>query len=57
MIHIPANALHYTVATPDEDVIFLACKDTSWGIVGIAEDQKAGAHYDPGFGPEAKQKK
>jgi hypothetical protein len=56
-IHNPANARHHTVATFDEDVIFRVCKDTSWGIVGIAEDQKAGAPYDPGFGPEAKQKK
>jgi quercetin dioxygenase-like cupin family protein len=53
LIHIPANAVHATVATTDEDVIFLAIKDMSWGIAGIAVDKDdPGPHYEPGFGPK-----
>ena len=52
MVYIPANAPHTLVATQDEDVIFLAIKDLSHGIIGMAVDgTMAGPHYDPGFGP------
>src|SRR5688572_29871803 len=52
MVYIPANARHTLVATQDEDVIFLAIKDLSHGIIGMAVDgTMAGPHYDPGFGP------
>src|SRR5688572_14783968 len=52
MVYIPANAPHTLVATQEEDVIFLAIKDLSHGIIGMAVDgTMAGPHYDPGFGP------
>jgi quercetin dioxygenase-like cupin family protein len=55
LIHIPANAVHATVATTDGDVIFLAMKDMSWGIAGTAVDKDdPGPYYEPGFGPEKK---
>ena len=55
LIHIPANVPHATVATTDEDVIFLAIKDMSWGIAGIAVDQEnPGPFYEKGFGPDKK---
>lgn len=57
LIYIPANAPHALVATQDEDVIFLAIKDLSQGIIGKAVDgTMAGPHYDPGFGPATKRK-
>jgi quercetin dioxygenase-like cupin family protein len=52
LIYIPANAPHTLVATPDEDVIFIAIKDLSQGIVGRAVDGKmTGPRYEPGFAP------
>jgi quercetin dioxygenase-like cupin family protein len=58
LIYIPANAPHMLVSTPDEDVIFLALKDLSHGIVGKAVDgTMAGPHYEPGFGPKAAGRK
>ena len=53
LIYIPANAPHTLVAAADdEDVIFIAIKDLSQGIIGKAVDgTMAGPHYDPGFGP------
>lgn len=55
LIHIPANVPHATVATTDEDVVFLAIKDMSWGIAGIAVDQEnPGPFYEKGFGPDKK---
>ena len=53
LIYIPANAPHTLVSTPDEDVIFLALKDLSHGIIGRAVDgTMAGPHFEPGFGPK-----
>lgn len=54
LIYIPANAPHTLIASPDdEDVIFLAIKDLSQGIIGMAVDGKmTGPHYEPGFGPD-----
>ncbi len=53
LIYIPANAPHTLVATKDDDVIFLAIKDLSQGIIGKAVDgTMSGPHYDPGFGPD-----
>jgi quercetin dioxygenase-like cupin family protein len=50
LIYVPANAPHTMVATPDEDVIFIAIKDLSQGIIGKAVDgTMSGPHYDPGF--------
>lgn len=53
LIYIPAEAPHTIMATQDEDVIFLALKDMSHGIVGTAVDgTMSGPKYDPGFEPE-----
>jgi quercetin dioxygenase-like cupin family protein len=50
LIFVPANAPHTMVATSDEDVIFIAMKDLSQGIIGKAVDgTMSGPHYDPGF--------
>ena len=53
LIYIPANAPHTLVAAPDdEDVIFIAIKDLSQGIIGKAVDGKmTGPQYEKGFGP------
>ena len=54
LIYIPANAPHTLVAAPDdEDVIFIAIKDLSQGIIGRAVDGKmTGPLYLKGFGPK-----
>jgi quercetin dioxygenase-like cupin family protein len=59
MVYIPANAPHTLVASPkDDDVIFLAIKDLSQGIIGMAVDgTMTGPHYEKGFGPAAKAAK
>jgi len=55
LLYFPANMVHSTVATPDEDVVFFTVKDLSHGIIGMAADgSMEGGHYDPGFGPETK---
>lgn len=52
LIYIPANAPHTLVATPDEDVIFIAIKDLSHGIIGKAVDgTMTGPRYEKGFAP------
>ena len=58
LIYIPANAPHTLVADPkDEDVIFLAIKDLSQGIIGKAVDgTMTGPLYLKGFEPKAKKK-
>lgn len=57
LIYIPANAPHTLVSTPDEDVIFLALKDLSHGIIGKAVDgTMVGPHYEPGFEPKPRRK-
>ena len=38
LVYIPARAPHTLVSTPDEDVIFIAIKDLSQGIIGMAVD-------------------
>ena len=58
LIYIPANAPHTLVSTPDEDVIFMAIKDLSQGIIGKAVDGKmTGPHYEKGFEPTARGRK
>jgi quercetin dioxygenase-like cupin family protein len=56
LIYIPANAPHTLVSSPDdEDVIFLAIKDLSQGIIGKAVDgTMTGPHFEKGFAPKAK---
>jgi quercetin dioxygenase-like cupin family protein len=53
LIYIPANAPHTLVADPrDKDVIFIAIKDLSQGIIGRAVDGRmTGPLYRKGFGP------
>lgn len=52
LIYIPANAPHNLVSTPEEDVIFIAIKDLSHGIIGKAVDgTMAGPAYLAGHGP------
>jgi quercetin dioxygenase-like cupin family protein len=54
LIYIPADTPHTISATQEEDVIFLAIKDLSHGIIGTAVDGTMdGALYDPGFEPGA----
>ena len=53
LLYFPANIVHYTIATPEEDVVFFAVKDLSHGIIGKAADgTMAGGHYDSGYGPK-----
>ncbi len=50
LLYFPANIVHYTISTPEEDVIFFAVKDMTHGIIGKAADgTMAGGHFDPGF--------
>lgn len=53
LIYIPANAPHTLVASADDkDVIFIAIKDLSQGIIGKAVDgSMRGPHYEKGYGP------
>lgn len=54
LIYIPANAPHTLVSTPGEDVIFLAIKDLTQGIIGRAVDgSMSGPQYLKGFGPQS----
>jgi quercetin dioxygenase-like cupin family protein len=58
LIYIPANAPHTLISTPDEDVIFVAIKDLSHGIIGKAVDgSMSGPLYLPGFEPGAAKAK
>ena len=43
LLYFPANIVHYTIATEDEDVVFFAVKDLSHGISGIPVDATKGA--------------
>jgi len=52
VIYIPSGVVHATIATQDEDVIFLAIKDTRHGMVGKAVDANAGKYYDENFKPD-----
>ena len=35
VVYIPANAPHAGKATPDRDLVFFTCKDTSFRIAGV----------------------
>ena len=53
IVYVPANMEHSMVATPEQDVIFLALKDLSHGIIGKATDgTMSGPKYMPGFEPK-----
>ena len=54
LLHTPTGAVHTGLACPDEDLVFLAMKDTRSGIVGPPVDgQYTGPNYLPGFGTRA----
>jgi len=44
LLYFPANIVHYTIATEDEDVVFFAVKDLSHGISGIPVDPAKGVY-------------
>ncbi len=53
LIYVPANAVHWVLAIPGEDVIFFTAKDMTHGIVGTAVDTSvASPLYAPGFEPK-----
>ena len=53
LIYIPANSPHQLVATADDDVIFIAIKDLSHGIIGKAVDgTMQGPAYLEGYEPK-----
>jgi len=54
MLHTPATLPHTGLACPDEDLVFLAMKDTRHGIVGPSVSGKyEGPNYLAGFGTRA----
>jgi len=55
LLYFPANIVHSTVATTDDDVVFLTVKDLSHGIHGRATDGSAdGGYFEPGFEPASR---
>ncbi|GAB4071204.1 cupin domain-containing protein [Ancylobacter sonchi] len=47
LIYFPPGVIHWTVALPEEDVVFFVVKDTTHGIAGKAADgTMSGGHYD-----------
>lgn len=57
LLHTPARAVHTGLACPDEDLIFLAMKDTRHGIVGPPVDGRYdGPNYLPGFGTRSAER-
>ena len=53
VVYVPANMEHSMVALPEEDVIFIAIKDLSHGIIGKATDgTTSGPRYMKGFEPK-----
>jgi quercetin dioxygenase-like cupin family protein len=54
ILHTPGMAVHTGLACPDEDLVFLAIKDTRHGIVGPPVDGKYdGPNCFPGFASRA----
>jgi quercetin dioxygenase-like cupin family protein len=54
ILHTPGMAVHTGLACPDEDLVFLAIKDTRHGIVGPPVDGKYdGPNCFPGYGSRA----
>ena len=54
LLHTPTAAVHTGLACPDDDLVFLAIKDTRHGIVGPSVDGRyTGPNYLPGFGTRA----
>lgn len=58
ILHTPGMAVHTGLACPDEDLVFLAIKDTRHGIVGPPVDGKYdGPNCFPGFGSRSNEPK
>jgi quercetin dioxygenase-like cupin family protein len=56
ILHTPGGVVHTGLACPDEDLVFLAIKDTRHGIVGPPVDGRYdGPNYFPGFGSRANE--
>ena len=56
--HTPTGVIHTGVACPDEDLVFLAMKDTRHGVTGPPVDGKHdGPLYLPGFGKRAAERR
>jgi len=56
ILHTPGGIVHTGLACPDEDLVFLAIKDTRHGIVGPPVDGKYdGPNCFPGFGSRANE--
>ena len=56
--HTPTSVVHTGVACPDEDLVFLAMKDTRHGVTGPPVDGKHdGPLYLPGFGKRADEQR
>jgi quercetin dioxygenase-like cupin family protein len=54
ILHTPGSLVHTGLACPDDDLVFLAVKDTRHGIVGPPVDGKYdGPNCFPGFGSRA----
>jgi quercetin dioxygenase-like cupin family protein len=54
ILHTPGHVVHTGLACPDEDLVFLAIKDTRHGIVGPPVDGRYdGPNCFPGFGSRA----
>lgn len=52
LVYVPAEMPHSMVAKPGEDVLFIAIKDLSHGIIGKAVDGTMdGPAYLEGYGP------
>jgi quercetin dioxygenase-like cupin family protein len=58
ILHTPGMAVHTGLACPDQDLVFLAIKDSRHGIVGPPVDGKYnGPNYLPGFGTRQNEHK
>ena len=57
MLHTPGGIVHTGLACPEEDLVFLAVKDTRHGITGPSVNGKyEGPNYLPGFGTRADER-
>jgi mannose-6-phosphate isomerase-like protein (cupin superfamily) len=54
VLHTPGSVVHTGLGCPEEDLVFLAVKDTRHGITGPSVDGRyEGPNYLPGFGKRA----
>ena len=54
VLHTPGSVVHTGLGCPEEDLVFLALKDTRHGISGPSVDGRyEGPNYLPGFGSRA----